>query len=162
MNAVSQMKETAFHELEVGIRSIEGLLHKVREDDYSYRPSEQMRTLEELMRHLVAIPEVDLCIMQEQTQEQVQQIEKKYNSLPTSQAMVDEMYKGLEAYKTYVFQLSDEDFLTKKTTAFYLEKGTTQIQWLMEVVTHVFHHRAQLFTYLKQKGYEVTMFDLYV
>lgn len=122
MNAVSQMKETAFHELEVGIRSIEGLLHKVREDDYSYRPSEQMRTLEELMRHLVAIPEVDLCIMQEQTQEHVQQIEKKYNSLPTSQAMVDEMYKGLEAYKTYVFQLSDDDFLTKKRQPFILKK----------------------------------------
>ncbi|MCR8998409.1 DinB family protein, partial [Brevibacillus laterosporus] len=29
-------------------------------------------------------------------------------------------------------------------------------------VTHIFHHRSQLFTYLKLRGYEVNMFVLYV
>ncbi|WP_371268621.1 DinB family protein [Bacillus licheniformis] len=52
--------------------------------------------------------------------------------------------------------------MTKKTKPFYLDEGMTQSRWLTETLTHIFHHRAQLFNYLKQLGYDVNMFDLYL
>lgn len=72
------------------------------------------------------------------------------------------MQKGFDAFQTYMTSLSDEDFLTKKTKPFYLDEGMTQSRWLTETLTHIFHHRAQLFNYLKQLGYDVNMFDLYL
>ncbi|WP_370733829.1 DinB family protein [Paenibacillus dakarensis] len=36
-----------------------------------------------------------------------------------------------------------------------------QAKWLIEIVTHAQHHRAQMFNYLKTLGYQVSMFDLY-
>lgn len=162
MNAVQSIKETALHELEVGFRSIEGLLKKLKEEDLLYRPSENMRSVKELIAHLIAIPEVDLAIMQEHPADYIRALEHKYEALATTEDKVKQMYRGFEQYKAYVISLSDQDFLTKKTAPFYLETGSTQIQWLMEVVTHVFHHRAQLFTYMKQSGYDIDMFDLYV
>ncbi|MFC3781910.1 DinB family protein [Bacillus chungangensis] len=38
----------------------------------------------------------------------------------------------------------------------------TQARWLTETVTHLFHHRTQFFTYLKQTGRDVSMDNLYV
>ncbi len=57
--------------------------------------------------------------------------------------------------------LSEHDFLHKQSKPFYMEHGSTQAKWLVEIVTHAFHHRAQLFTYLKESGLAITMFDLY-
>lgn len=48
------------------------------------------------------------------------------------------------------------------STPFYHEHSATQAPWFTESVTHMFHHRSQLFTYVKLRGYEVSMFDLYV
>jgi len=33
--------------------------------------------------------------------------------------------------------------------------------WLLDIITHSYHHRAQLFTYLKQLGLPVDMATLY-
>lgn len=38
-----------------------------------------------------------------------------------------------------------------------MEDGHTQIQWLAEIQSHVFHHRGQFYNYLKQLQYDVTM-----
>ncbi|WP_040979451.1 DinB family protein [Oceanobacillus jeddahense] len=162
MNAVSVLREELLAELELGIRSMEGLLKKVDKKDWDYRPAENMRSLRELARHIVSIPEVDLNLWQEKKQETIQQLESKYEKLESSEEMTEAMNQGLQLYKTYMLSLSDEDFLKKKTKPFYLEKGETQAHWLVEEVSHVFHHRAQFFTYLKQLGYEIDMFDLYV
>lgn len=76
--------------------------------------------------------------------------------------MTAAMEKGYEQFKSFFTSMPDEEFLTKKTTPFYLETGMTQSRWLAETLTHIFHHRAQLFNYLKQLGYHINMFDLYI
>ncbi|TWM31925.1 hypothetical protein CHCC14821_0737 [Bacillus paralicheniformis] len=151
-----------FHEMETGIRSTCHLLKKVKESDWSYRPADHMRSLKELASHLAAIPEADLAIMQEKEEDVIARIEKKYDALQSADQMAEAMQKGFAAFQTYMTSLSDEEFLTKKTKPFYLDEGMTQSRWLTETLTHVFHHRAQLFNYLKQLGYDVNMFDLYL
>ncbi|TMW71227.1 DinB family protein [Alteribacter natronophilus] len=162
MDAVDMLRDDLLAELETGIRSMEGLLKKVQMEDWDYQPADNMRSLKELAKHIVSIPEVDLHIFQEEEQETIQELEAKYDKLGSADDMIKAMYNGFEEYKGYYLSLSEEDFLTKKTKPFYLEEGETQARWLVEEVSHLFHHRGQFFNYLKQLGYDVTMFDLYV
>ena len=162
MNAVSILRDELLAELEVAIRSMEGLLKKVEEKDWIYRPAENMRSLAELARHIVSIPEVDLNLWQEKDEETIRNLESKYEKLESAEELIEAMNQGFQLFKTYMLSLSDEDFLTKKTKPFYLEEGETQAHWLVEEVSHLFHHRGQFFNYLKQLGYDINMFDLYV
>ncbi|WP_054706603.1 DinB family protein [Bacillus sp. JCM 19041] len=162
MDAVDVLRNELLHELEIGIRSMEGLLKKVRSEDWGFRPTEQMRSLMELAQHIVAIPEIDLNIWQEKDQETIQVLEEKYNKLESTDDLISAMNDGFNEYKAYMTSLSDQDFLSKETKPFYLEKREIQAHWLVEEVSHLFHHRGQFFTYLKQLGYDVNMFDLYV
>lgn len=162
MNAAAILRDELLAELDLGIQSMEGLLKKVEEKDWSYQPAENMRSLRELAQHIASIPEVDLNLWQEKDQETIQQLESKYEKLESSEELIEAMNQGLQLYKNYMLSLSVDDFLTKKTKPFYLEKGETQAHWLVEEVSHLFHHRGQFFNYLKQLGYDINMFDLYV
>lgn len=162
MDAVNTLRNVLLHEMEVGIQSTGNLLQKVKADDWDYRPADNMRSLKELAWHLVSIPETDLAIMKESTQEEVAQLEQKFRELESPEQMAAAMNEGYEVYKAYITSLSADEFLNKKTTPFYLDKGATQASWLTETVTHIFHHRGQFFTYLKQLGYDVSMMDLYL
>ena len=56
--------------------------------------------------------------------------------------------------------LSDTEFMTREGKAFYGHVDPLW-SWLLDIVTHTYHHRAQLFTYLKQLGLPVDMATLY-
>lgn len=121
-----------------------------------------MRSLVELARHLTSIPETDLAILHEAAEEEVRRLEGKYEILDGADALAFAMEKGFETFRNYMLSLSDDAFLTHKTKPFYLQEGKTQAEWLTETLTHIYHHRAQLFQYEKALGYEVNMFDLYL
>lgn len=162
MNAADILRNELLAELEIGIRSMEGLLRKVQVKDWEYQPANNMRSLKALAKHIVSIPEVDFHIFQEKEQETIQKLEAKYDKLESADDMIKAMHNGFEVYKTFILSLSEQDFLTKKTKPFYLEEGEIQAHWLVEEVSHLFHHRGQFFNYLKQLGYDINMFDLYV
>ncbi|KYG26048.1 DinB family protein [Alkalihalobacillus trypoxylicola] len=162
MNSTDLLRETLLEEMGRGIKSMEGLLRKVEDKDWNYKPNEKMRSLKELANHIIAIPEVDLEIWKEKSHEEIQRLELAYERLENVDQMIEAMNKGFQLYKTYMLSLSEVDFLSKKTKPFYLEEGQVQAHWLIEDVSHIFHHRGQFFNYLKQLDYDVSMNDLYV
>lgn len=161
MDVAKEMKKYLFEELTLITNTTAGLIRKISAEDWTYQPRENMRSLLELVQHLVAIPAVDLLILQEKSREEVNSLEAVFAQDRDPESLINRMTKDLDKLKAYMEALSDEDFLFKKTTPFYLPHGTEQAKWLIEIVTHAQHHRGQLFTYLKTKGYEVNMFDLY-
>lgn len=161
MNAVQEMKNLLYEELELITRTTSNLIAKIQPEDWDYRPAANMRTLRELVQHLTAIPSVDLLILQEKKEAPVREQEKVFYSETDKDKLTAGMSNGLEDLKHYMNGLTDDDFLNRKTRPFYLDHGTVQAKWLIEIVTHAQHHRAQMFNYLKALGYEVNMFDLY-
>lgn len=161
MQAVIEMKGLLLHELEHIVRTSSSLIGKISPGHWEYRPRENMRSLLELAQHLVSVPSVDLLILQEQGQPDIRRVEDEINEARTAERLSAWMDKGFQDLKAYMEGLSEEDFLHKATKPFYLEQGSVQAKWLIEIVTHAQHHRAQLFNYLKELGYEVNMFDLY-
>ncbi|QKG83347.1 DinB family protein [Kroppenstedtia pulmonis] len=160
MNEVNEVRRLLLEEAEMAVSTTERLLSKVKPEEWSYQPRENMMTLLQLARHLTQIPAVDLAILQEQSQEKIRQLEKKL-SFHTAEDLASSMKKGYLELKEYMNSLDVETFLTEKTRPFYDKEGKSQAKWLTEIVTHLFHHRAQLFNYLKELGHPVTMSDLY-
>lgn len=160
MSDVSILRDVWLEELKTGVRTTQQLFSKIEPQQWSYRPRENMISLLELARHLALSPMIHLAILQEQSEEEVHSLEKTLN-YQTAEQLSTLMEKGYHEVESYMKGLSTEDFLHKKTRPFYLDYASTQSKWLVEIVTHVFHHRAQLFNYLKQLGHPVNMFDLY-
>lgn len=160
MSGISLMRDVLLKELETGVRTTRILLAKVETDQWAYRPAGNMMSLLELAHHLTQIPLIDLAILQEKDEVEVKRLEKE-TEYETADRLATLMEQGFEELSRYMKRLTEEDFLQKETRPFYADHPSTQAKWLTEIVTHVFHHRAQLFNYLKQLGHPVNMFDLY-
>ncbi|MHB1628701.1 MAG: DinB family protein [Bacilli bacterium] len=160
MSETSAVRELLLAELALAVRTTGALLEKATPELWDFRPREEMRTVLELANHLTQSPLIDLAILKEQSQEEVHALEQALTASDAAHMRAN-MENGLAELSAYMGGLSEHDFLHKESKPFYGENGSTQAKWLVEIVTHAFHHRGQLFTYLKQAGLAITMFDLY-
>ncbi|WP_169088424.1 DinB family protein [Paenibacillus sp. PL91] len=161
MQAVNEIKALLLEELEHIIKTSSNLIRKISPEHWDYRPRQNMRSLLELAQHLVSVPSSDLLILQESSEPVIRKLEADIAADNDKEALIAWMVSGMDQVRKYMEELPEEEFLHKKTKPFYLEHGSVQAKWLIEITTHAQHHRAQLFTYLKTQGYEVNMFDLY-
>jgi len=161
MNGTLQMRDHLLNELETGVRTGASLIRLIRPEDWAYRPQDNMRSLVELVHHFIQITASDLAIMQEKSEAEVGMVENSLSGIEDVEKLEATLWGNLEAYKAYIVSLSEEDLLNRSTKAFYMEHGHLQAQWQIETLTHVFHHRSQLYNYLKQQGHELNFFMLY-
>jgi len=161
MNGTLQIRDHLLRELETGVRTGASLIRLIRPEDWAYRPQDNMRSLVELVHHFIQITASDLAIMQEKSEAEVGLVENSLAGIEDVEKLEAAIWSNLEAYKAYIVSLSEEDLLNRSTKAFYMEHGHLQAQWQIETLTHVFHHRSQLYNYLKQQGHELNFFMLY-
>lgn len=161
MNGTLQIREHLLTELETGVRTGASLIRLIRSEDWTYRPQDNMRSLAELVHHFIQITASDLAIMQEKNETEVGLVENSLSGNLDTEQLEKTLWSNLEAYKTYITSLSEEDYLNRSTKAFYAEHGHLQVQWQIETLTHLFHHRSQLYNYLKQLGHELNFYMLY-
>lgn len=161
MSQVSAIRDHLLHELHHGVVTTRRLLELVKPEQWDYRPRDNMRTLLEVVHHLVTIPASDLVIMQEKGMDDVKQAESVVAGVRDPLQLAATMERLYEELKGYFESLSDDDFLHKETKAFYAETPVAQVKWLIETTTHVYHHRSQLFSYMKQLGHDIQFFILY-
>lgn len=161
MSGAAPIRDHLLDELELAVRTVDALLNRIKPEEWSYRPAENMRTLLELAHHIVSIPASDLAILKEQAQPDVERIENRVNGIQDPNQLANQLRTNVEELRTYMLSLSEDELLHKSTKAFYAEHGVVQIKWLIEIVTHTFHHRAQLYNYLKQLGHPLQFFMLY-
>lgn len=159
---VSRIKDLLFEEMELALTTTASLLFMIEEKHWEYRPRENMRSLIELARHLVQVPEQELAILQEQPMEQVRSLVMSVMHVKDAAALSEVMHRGVSALKDYMNNLDEADLLHKSTAPFFAKyQPSVQVKWLIEITTHIYHHRGQMFTYMKQLGIPVSMYDLY-
>ena len=148
-----------FEQLHALRRSLVKILPQLPACAEDWRPRENMRSCWELANHLVSIPATDTVIAQEKDQPAVQA--KETGREATTVEGLDGVWdQGMEELIAHYSALPPDQFESLETTSFYGHKAVAKT-WLVETVTHVHHHRAQLFTYLKLMGRPVDMFYLY-
>jgi uncharacterized damage-inducible protein DinB len=151
-------EDLLFHLKSVG-QSVVGLLRRCPVDRLEYRPAEGMRSLSELANHFAAVPLVDLATLQGNPREVTETIEETLHGAgPTEWAEI--FNRGIRAVEEYFEGLTEEEFETRPSRAHY---GTSHAQsiWLLELVCHTYHHRGQLYVYLKSVGVPVDVEHLY-
>ncbi|UTR13142.1 DinB family protein [Salipaludibacillus sp. LMS25] len=119
MNGVFNVRDHLLDELELVVKTSEPLILRMDEADKCYQPADNMRPLLDVVQHLISIPETDLMIMQEKSQEEVQKTELRVSQLTDPAQLVAELWHNFEQFKTYIQSLSEEELLTKSTKAFY-------------------------------------------
>ncbi|HYF94655.1 MAG TPA: DinB family protein [Symbiobacteriaceae bacterium] len=140
--------------------SLEELYAQIPPESLGWRPRENMRTVMELANHLAQIPSIDLAIMQSATEAEIRALEGSlHRSNPAE--LVHVWRAGVGAVAEFFGALPSAEFESRIGTAFY-GHAVPMSEWLLEVITHAYHHRAQLFTYLKILGRPVDMFTLYL
>jgi uncharacterized damage-inducible protein DinB len=150
-------------ELEFICRNCARLIGQVEAAQYRYRPPAaegvNIRTMLELANHLAQIPSIDLAIIRSLPEEDIQRLERE---LWQGEALdlKGVLREGFEETHRFMEKLSISEFETGSATAYY-GRTQTYAQWLLEVITHLYHHRSQLFTYLKLTGAPVDMRGLY-
>jgi len=146
-------------ELERIARSCCHIARLARPDDYEFAPVRGMRTLFELSNHLAQIPLVDLRILSGAKQEEIRELEESLTR-ENVEGWCELLREGYSEVRRYMENLTFDAYENSSGTAFY-GRTQTNSQWLLEIVTHLYHHRSQLFTYLKLLGYPVNTKTLY-
>lgn len=140
--------------------SLEELFAQIQPDQLDWRPRENMRSVLELANHLAQIPAADLKIMLEAAEPDVRKLAQDlHRSAPGE--LIHVWRSGLGALAEFYGALTPQECDEKVGRAYYGHTATYS-EWLLEMVTHGYHHRAQLFTYLKMLGRPVDMFTLYL
>lgn len=135
------------------------LMSLAKEVHLDYRPQDGMRSLAELANHLAQVPAIDLTILKGTPEKEVQEAERALNR-PDPAGWCEVMREGERELYRYIERLSLDEYENNSGTAFY-GRTQTNAQWLLEIITHLYHHRAQFFMYLKLNGYDVSTKTLY-
>jgi uncharacterized damage-inducible protein DinB len=146
-------------ELERIARSCCHIIRLAEPQHFDFAPQRNMRTLHELANHLAQIPLVDLRILGGAKQDEVQELEENLRR-EDAEAWCALLREGYSEVRRYMESLTFDAFENSSGTAFY-GRTQTNAQWLLEIITHLYHHRSQLFTYLKLLGYPVNTKTLY-
>ena len=135
------------------------ILSLAKEEHFDYRPRDGMRSLTELANHLAQIPSVDLTILKGAKESEVQDKERELDR-PDPAGWCEVLREGQKELHRYMERPSLDEYENNSGTAFY-GRTQTNAQWLLEIITHLYHHRAQFFMYLKLNGYDVDTRTLY-
>jgi uncharacterized damage-inducible protein DinB len=139
--------------------SIEELFAQIQADQVDWRPRENMRTMLELANHLAQVPSVDLAIIRRATEEEARALEASLHRRHPAE-LIHVWRSGIGAVTEFYEGLTEQQFEEEIGQAFY-GQSVPYSEWLLEIITHAYHHRAQLFTYLKTVGRPVDMYTLY-
>lgn len=131
----------------------------IQDDAHSFCPQEGMRNLAQIANHLAQVPAIDLAIMKGGKEKEVQDLEVSLECA-TPAAWAAMMAQGKDELYHYMDHLSLDQYENDSGTAFY-GRTQTNAQWLLEVITHLYHHRSQLYLYLKLSGCKVNASGLY-
>ena len=152
-------REHLIHQLRAVAGTSAHLLGLCPRDRLEHRPGEGMRSLGELADHFAAQPLVDLATLQGSSAEVAETIEETLHSGRPGER-VEIFERGIRAAVEYFESMPEKEFETKATRAHY-GAANTQDVWLLELIGHVYHHRGQLYVYLKMLGLPVDVEHLY-
>ncbi|SDE05894.1 Uncharacterized damage-inducible protein DinB (forms a four-helix bundle) [Bhargavaea beijingensis] len=140
-----------FHHLEWVAGSVGEITSYLKAEDFDYRTDPEKRSLGELLSHIALICEADARISDEATEKEMTDyyLTSKINSPEEMRAALRANLEGLQQrYEGYT-----ETELSETTTSWW---GTTdtRLGWLVQILTHIAHHRGQLHSMLVRMGKE--------
>lgn len=141
--------QAIFHQLEVANESIINLIGAVPEDVLDEKIFDDKRKIRELLSHIAVIYRADFMIMNQATMEEMVLFYEE--NAPTNLSDIkNQISSNFQFLKERMSSYSTEEIV--KVTTSYWGVSYRRFEWLVEIVAHIYHHRAQLHTLLLAKG----------
>ncbi|PFA24449.1 MULTISPECIES: DinB family protein [Bacillus cereus group] len=141
--------QAALHQLKVAIDTSIAMLNQLTELDLQSEPIPNKRSLFEMYAHLSLICHADLLILNEATQEELHNFYLEHTP-KTLHQMKQNMFRGYTLLSKTFLSYSDDE-LAESTTS-YWGVSYSRFEWLLEIVTHFYHHRGQIHILLVEHG----------
>ena len=136
---------SALNQMEIALKTIIEIIETLEEADLQKMPASNKRSIGELFEHIAVICKADLLIANSATQKEMSEYYSSV-SLKSVNAIKDAIAYNYETLKESYSNLTETE-LQERTTS-YWGVTYTRYEWLLEIVAHIYHHRAQLHTLL--------------
>ncbi|KHE67038.1 DinB family protein [Halobacillus sp. BBL2006] len=151
--------QSAFHQLEIVIASISEIVGQLEEEDLALRPTKGKYSIGELLEHIAIIPAADGRIIEESSEQEMSDF---YESLQagTKEDILQNLFNHFAILKTQYENYSEEQLFTETTS--WWGVTYTRFEWLLQIVSHMYHHRGQLHAMLVHsynKDPEILLFE---
>ncbi|MEH7458174.1 hypothetical protein CON65_09345 [Bacillus pseudomycoides] len=150
--------QAALHQLKVAIDTFIKILNQFDEKDLQIKRLQNKRSLFEMCTHLSLICHADLLILNGATQEELNTfyLEQTSKTIPQMKEMLLQGYALLS--KTFLSYSNNE--LAEVMTA-YWGVSYSRFEWLLEIVSHIYHHRGQIHILLVEhvKDPKISLFE---
>ncbi len=136
---------SALNQMEIALKTTIEMIETLEEDDLQKSPANNKRSIGELLEHIAVICKADLLISNGATQKEMTEYYSSV-SLKSVEDVKDAIAYNYEILKDS-YRILTESELQERTTS-YWGATYTRYEWLLEIVAHIYHHRAQLHTLL--------------
>lgn len=145
------MIQSVFEHIDTAVASLVDICDQLNEEDLDLTPIEGKRSVKELLSHLALVCRADLYISEGASEEEMNQFyeENKMCSLDQIKCALIENRNFL--YQRYM-RFTTEELL--HVTVSYWGASYSRLEWLLEMMGHMYHHRGQLYTMLTLTGRE--------
>lgn len=150
--------ESVIHQLRFSVDSVIYMIDCLSDDDLHYRPVENKKSIGELVQHLCELISADLLISSDATKIEMDEFYdsvKCHTIVDLKDLLLNGMEKLIKTYELY----NEEDLMQKKSSYWGVEY--TRFEWILEILVHFTHHRAQLHTLIVMKNgdMQVSLFE---
>ncbi|WP_369899958.1 DinB family protein [Bacillus manliponensis] len=137
----------ALHQLEVGVKSMIQIMQRVSYEELQLQPLHNKRSLFDICTHMALIPHADLLIANGASKEELDRFYNRYTFSTTQdiqKTLLENFHFLRETFQSYsITEL-------KEIKQSYWGVSYTRFEWLLQIVAHFYHHRAQLHTLLTE------------
>lgn len=156
---MSEYVKSTLNQVWIAVRSITDMMDKLEPGDVDVKPTDNKYSIGQLLAHMSLICQADLLISDKASEEEMSTFYSSHilQSIDEMKEALMESYVLLEnRYVNY----SEEELM--QTTISYWGVSYTRFEWLLEISSHLYHHRGQLHAMLVHcvgKDPEVALFE---
>ncbi|KAA8783526.1 DinB family protein [Paenibacillus amylolyticus] len=145
------MIESAFKHIDTAVSSLVDICDQLSEEDLDLTPIEGKRSIRELLSHLALVCRADLYISEGSSEEEMTQFYQE-NCVCSVNQIKDSFIENRNFLYQRYMQFTTEELLHVTTS--YWGASYSRLEWLLEMMGHMYHHRGQLYTMLTLTGRE--------
>jgi uncharacterized damage-inducible protein DinB len=143
--------ESAFKHIDTAVSSLVDICDQLSEEDLDLTPIEGKRSIRELLSHLALVCRADLYISEGSSEEEMTQFYQE-NCVCSVNQIKDSFIENRNFLYQRYMQFTTEELLHVTTS--YWGASYSRLEWLLEMMGHMYHHRGQLYTMLTLTGRE--------
>lgn len=136
---------SALNQIEIALNTTIEIIDALEETDLQKRLFVNKRSIGELLEHIAVICKADFLISNGATQEEMNDYYSSI-SLKSKKDVKEAIVDNYQFLKDNYMNLAETQLHEHSTS--YWGTTYTKYEWLIEIVAHVYHHRAQLHTML--------------